>query len=184
MEAQSTWSPANDLYTAQSSTRVNISAHVPANELFLLSELLASNEGACFHRNQWRKIEQVCCSERCSPFHRHSCVNSADVPSQTVCMCACLHVSHVRRAATWRPACTWAESRDLDGGDNTMAVSCCVVSCSRQACEVSVAGDSAPKPASDPPQDGRIGAAHRWSRTWKSQSLIFSEVSLVHVHIV
>lgn len=55
MEAQSTWSPPNDLYTAQSSTRVNISAHVGANEGFLDSELLASNEGSIFSQNPVKK---------------------------------------------------------------------------------------------------------------------------------
>lgn len=77
----------NDLNSTQY-THVNAWAHVSANECFLLSELLASNEGEYFHRVEWRKIERVYCSEHCSPFHSHSCVNTIDVPCQTVCMCA------------------------------------------------------------------------------------------------
>lgn len=82
----------NDLYATQRSTHVNLSARVSANECFLLSELLASDEGAYFHRVEWRKIERVYCSEHCSPFHSHSCVNMTDVQSQTVCVCVYIYV--------------------------------------------------------------------------------------------
>lgn len=77
------------MYHTALHTHVNISAHVSANECFLLSELLASNEGVYFHRVQWRKIEHVYCSVYSSPFHSHSCVNMTELQFQTVSMCVC-----------------------------------------------------------------------------------------------